>query len=169
MQNFHEDETYVSYQVSTSTSIHSWLIWESGLHSPLFHTQANLYSDTYQETMCNSEEVIPTNKKSFTAFPLFHSPDISSSCRILQYKVLFLCEWQFPYQPCFLKHTYQELRWKGWGWTWQKLQPVLATIVGLQPPHMEVFTREHYIRSIAPLLNSQCQVRCLHNAQGELV
>lgn len=40
--------------------------------------------------------------------------------------------------------------------------------MGLQPPHMEVLTREHYMMSVAPLVNSQCQARCLHNAQREL-
>lgn len=168
MQNFHEGKTHVSYQVGTSISIYSWLSSESDSNRPLFHTKTNLYSNIYQEPMHNSDKIIPTNKKSFTAFPLFHSPNTSPSCGTLQYKVPFLCEWQFPYQPCLPKNTYKELRWKGWGWTWQQLHPVLRTIVGLQPPHMEVLTREHYMRSIAPPVNSQCQARCLHNAQREL-
>lgn len=168
MQNFHEGETcIIASQHFNMYPPLTWLSWQSGSNSPLFRTKANLYSNVYQETTHNSEEVIPTNKYSFTLFPLLRSPD-TSSCRILQYKVLLLCDWQFPYQPCFLKHSYNKLRWKGWGWTWHQLHPVLTTIVGLQPPHMEVFTREHYIRSTAPPLNSQCQVRCLHNAQGGL-
>lgn len=48
------------------------------------------------------------------------------------------------------------------------LHHVPAMIVGLQPLYVEVFTREHCIRTIAPPLNSQCQVTFLCNAQGKL-
>lgn len=56
----------------------------------------------YQDTVRNPEEMISTNKKSFTASPLFHSLRTSPSCRFLWYKVRFHCEWQFPTNLAFL-------------------------------------------------------------------